>query len=404
MNISDSLKIFKIGTVIMRQGEMGHTAYLIDKGKVQIEMEHKDGSVSVIATRGPGTMIGEMSLVDNAPRSATVRAIEDCNLIEISKEDFSRRLEASDPVVRMTTQVILTRLRDVLVRADIKVKNNTWPTAEDIEQSLAQSSNAVESIRLANEFNHALKNNKISLYYQPLVNVQSGEIEGFEALMRWIHPEKGFISPGVFIPVIEDSGLIVEASKFAAKEACLALKRIETATNKKNLHVSVNFSSADFSESSFTDTIFKAIENAQIKESQLHLEITERILIQQPEKAKETLSLCKKRGLGISIDDFGTGYSSLSYLHYFPINTLKIDQSFIREMLKHEDTMALVRSIIAMAKNLKMSIIAEGVEYQEEAASLREMGCDALQGYYFAKPMPEEALIEFLKNGTLNKI
>ena len=394
-----SLKKFNAGDILMRQGESGENAFIIENGRVEITVE-SDGKTHVVGTRGEGAMLGEMSLIDSAPRTATVTAIEDCTVLEITKNDFTRRLEQTDSVLRMTIQVILTRYRDMLNRSNLKNPTDS-SIAETQELSYFEQTDAVETIRIANEFMVALKNNEISLHYQPIIDFQTGEVHGFEALMRWIHPEKGFISPGIFIPVIENNGQIIEASKWAFKESCNALKRIQEKSNyKRELHMSVNFSSEDFSSPDFVDNMYNALSETDVKPHQLHLEITERILMAQPEKAKETLAMCRKAGMGISIDDFGTGYSSLNYLHAYPINTLKIDQSFVRDMQEKQNSRELVRSIITLGQNLNMSIIAEGVEQKEEAEILKEMGCHYAQGYYYAKPHPEDEVIEVLKNWT----
>lgn len=394
-----SQKTFNKGDIIMRQGEFGESAYIIEKGSVEISVKKLSGDSILVATRGVGAIIGEMSLMDNAPRTATVTAKEDCTLLEITKDDFTRRLDASDPVLRMTMQVILTRYRDTLIRADIRQEPAPLPAAESIELEYLGKTNAVDNIRISNEFIEALSKGEICLHYQPIINMQDGSVYGFEALMRWFHPERGFISPGIFIPIIEDSGLIVEASKWAFKESCNALKRIQGQTGYHNdLNMSVNFSSTDFSSDDFLENIYNTISETDVQAKNIHLEITERLLMSQPAQAKETLDMCRKAGMGISIDDFGTGYSSLSYLHAFPINTLKIDQSFIRDMHENENSQSLVKSIISLGKNLDMAIVAEGVEQIEEGKLLKEMGCDYAQGYYFAKPMSEEDVIKCVSN------
>ncbi len=375
----------------MRQGDVGETAYIIEEGRVEILIDKADGTTQTVATRGNGSMIGEMSLVDKAPRTATIRALEDCTLLEITAEDFARRLQGADPVLRMTTQVILTRYRDMLARSDISGESKHWPPPELLEHNFVEQSNAIENIKIANDFKSALKSSEICLHYQPIIDLKTGDIAGFEALMRWEHKEKGFISPGVFIPIIEDSGMIVTASRWALREALMALKRIEHKTGiHKKLFMSVNFTSHDFASEHFVESVYDTISESDVLPEQVHLEITERLLMGQPDNARATLEMCRNAGMGISIDDFGTGYSSLSYLHYFPIDTLKIDQSFIREMTKDDSSLALVKSIISLSKNLNMKIIAEGVEHIEEAQILRDLDCDQCQGYYFARPASEK--------------
>lgn len=398
-------KKFKRADVIMRQGDVGDIAYIIEKGKVEITIIQDDGRELNVGTRGEGAMIGEMSLIDNAPRTATITAIEDCELLQISKEDFSRRLAAADPVLRMTMQVIMTRYRDTLMRADIKQDREYTSAVEHLEREYLDKNDAVDKIRIANEFKDALGTDQVSLHYQPLVDLHTGDIYGFEALMRWMHPERGFISPAIFIPILEDNGHILEASKWAFCEACSALKRIQGRTGyHRELDMSINFSSEDFSSPDFIENIYTTLSETDVKAENIHLEITERLLMLQPSTARDVLDMCRKAGMNISIDDFGTGYSSLSYLHAFPINTLKIDQSFVRDMHKNESSLELVRSIISLGQNLKMSIIAEGVEQIEEAHLLRDMGCHYAQGYFFAKPMAESDVIEAVSTWDNQKI
>jgi EAL domain-containing protein (putative c-di-GMP-specific phosphodiesterase class I) len=406
MDGTQTRKMYKVGDTIMRQGERGESAYIIEKGRVEILIEKANGVVQRVGTRGAGTIIGEMAIVDNEPRIATVKAIEDCSLLEITQADFNRRLKTADPVLQITAQVILTRYRDMLMRTAILKESAAYPTPEDLERGYMEQLNAVETITMANEFRAAIGTEQLSLHYQPIMNLNTGLVDGFEALMRWNHPEKGPISPGIFIPVAEDSGLIVEASRWALREACRALRRMEAKVGlERDLFMSVNFSSTDFAEESFLDTIYTILSETDVAPHKVHLEITERLLMNQPQNAKETLTMCRKAGLGIAIDDFGTGYSSLSYLHYYPIDTLKIDQSFIRNMLQDKTSGELVKSIIALGTNMNMKIIAEGVEHAEEAEILKKMGCGHAQGYYFSRPHAEkeitDKLIQWAKEGKV---
>lgn len=397
METNQTRKIFKAGDVIMRQGDVGDCAYIIEKGRVEILLEKEDGRIQHVGTRGEGTIIGEMAIVDNEPRIATIKALEECSLLEITKDDFSRRLNTADPVLQITAQVILTRYRDMLTRASILNDDTGYPTPEDLERGYVEQSNAVESIKMANDFRAAIGTDQLTLHYQPIMNLDTGQVDGFEALMRWNHPENGPISPAVFIPIAEETGLIVEASRWALREACRALKRMEgRAGLDRDLFMSVNFSSTDFAEENFLDQLYTILSETDVAPSKIHLEITERLLMNQPQNAKETLTLCRKAGLGIAIDDFGTGYSSLSYLHYYPIDTLKIDQSFVRNMLQDKTSMELVKSIVALGKNMNMKTIAEGVEQGEEAEILRALGCEHAQGYYFSRPHSEKEITDKL--------
>ena len=292
-------KAFKSGEVIMRQGDPGESAYIIESGRVEILVTGRNGKVQNVGTRGPGTMIGEMALVDNAPRTATVQAVENCVLLEITKEDFSNRLQKADPILRMTSQVILTRYRDTLTRAEISNESSGWPPVEAQELTYAGQTDAIESVKIANDFRTALEKKQLALHYQPIIDLQKGKVSGFEALMRWNHPERGYISPGLFIPIAEQSGLIVDASRWALREACMALKRIESRAGFSNeLSMSVNFSSTDFASEDFIDTIYTTISETDVDPNFVHLEITERLLMGQPDNAKDTLLMCRKAGIG----------------------------------------------------------------------------------------------------------
>ena len=401
MNTSQNKKHFKNGDVIIQQGDEDDHAFIIEKGSVEILLEKDQGLIQSLGTRGVGAIIGEMSMVDSKPRTATIKALEDCELLEITRQDFDRRLENADPVVRMIMQVILTRYRDMITRAHILNRTDDIPTLEDLERGMVEKTNAVENIKLTNDLKEALHNNNLQLFYQPIIDLSTDKISGFEALMRWEHPEKGFIPPDIFIPIAEESGLITELSRWAVKEACGALKRVQKQTTSgQPFFVSVNFSSADFVAPDFKNYVENSLKKENLGLDQIHIEITERLLIDHPDNARKILEECRRAGMIISIDDFGTGYSSLSYLHYFPIDILKIDRSFINNMSKDEGALELVKSIISLGHNMKMKIIAEGIEKTHQAEMLKHLGCDKAQGYLFARPMAESDLIAHIQKNA----
>lgn len=391
-------KVFKAGEIIMTQGEAGSCAYFIQEGRVGIVVEKPDGRLLHMGTRGPGSIIGEMAIVDNQPRSATIRSLENCTLLEIGKDDFARSVRGANPIVRLIAQVILMRYRDILRRSQTLLSDTEEnPSPEELEREYAAQINVVEAIKMANEFKVAIATKQLVLHYQPIVAIKSGHIVGFEALMRWQHPDKGMIAPDIFIPMAEDSGLIIDASRWALREVCQMLARMdELRPDLQDVYVSVNLSATDFDEDTFMENLYSALEENGTDAHRLHLEITERLLLKQPKNVKEKLDDCRARGIGIIIDDFGTGYSSLSYLHQYPIDTLKIDQSFIRKMSQDVNALGLVKSIVSLSENMHIKIIAEGVEKSEEAQMLSDLNCDLAQGYYFSKPVPEAQLLELL--------
>ncbi len=390
---------FDEGDIVMKQGESGKNAYIIEEGRVEILLERENGKVQHLGFRGKGNIVGEMAIVDDSPRTATVRAVEPCKMLVITRENFAHRLNNLDPVLQLVMRVILIRYRDTITRAEILKDPEAFPPPEELEKKYLDSSDAIEAIKMANAFQYALNNNELSLYYQPVIDLESKRPVSFEALMRWQDKQGEFIRPDVFIPVAEESGLILQASRWAVEEVCGTIR------NNKALdvfaeasRVSINFSEIDFMNPGFFDFLKSKIKEYKLKPHNVTIEITESILMKHPEKAKETLKACRKAGFGIAIDDFGTGYSSLSYLHYFPIDTLKIDKSFIRQMMKDRNSMELVKSIISLGKNLNMKVIAEGVETGEEESRLVALGCDMAQGYYYARPMPQDELEGYLEN------
>lgn len=401
---TDIRKHFLQGEILIREGDRGDCAYVIESGNVEIVVE-RDGQAIQLGTRGPGSLIGEMAMIDDRPRTATVRALEDCQVLEITRDDFARRVGTADPVVKMVMRVVTTRYRDMIARTEAMKFVGATQAAEATEKADAAHDVALSSIKIHNELKAALERNEVLLYYQPIIDVQNMKIAGFEALMRWKHPEKGMISPGVFIPVAEEGGLIVDLSRFALSTSCDAALQFQAAASKdligsEPIFVGVNFSVKDFAEGDLFSHLQATLETKKIDPIQIHLEVTESLLMAAPEAAKAELDKCRAIGLNVSIDDFGSGYSSLSYLHYFPIDTLKIDQSFIRSMAKNPASIILVKSIIALAHNLGMKVITEGVETAQDAATLRGFGCDYIQGYFFSKPLPYEAALHFVQTWT----
>jgi len=253
--------------------------------------------------------------------------------------------------------------------------------------------------QLAKEFQQAMLDHHLLLHYQPIVHLKTGLVAGFETLMRWNHPKRGFISPGIFIPVAEQTGLIVEASKWALKEAIRALKRLESHVgHNEHIYMSVNFSPSDLADESFLDEMYNVISASDVRPTQVQLEITGELLKNQRENSKTVLGLCRKTGLKIAIDDYGLGNPDdfFRYMDEFPISTVKIDHLVVKDMLKVEETMTLIKKIISEAKDRGIEVTAEGVERKEEALMLRELGCRNAQGYYFTKPLPERELTSLL--------
>ncbi|MFD1903411.1 putative bifunctional diguanylate cyclase/phosphodiesterase [Paenibacillus rhizoplanae] len=241
---------------------------------------------------------------------------------------------------------------------------------------------------IENHLRSAISNNELSLHYQPLVDTGSGEIWGFEALIRWNNPVLGFVSPLSFIKIAEDCRLIVPIGEWVLRAACRFTKDLHN-QGYEGYHISVNISVIQLMLDDFTEMVLSVLEDTGLAPEYLELEITESIFMESFEAISSKLEALKKRGIGIALDDFGTGYSSLSYLKQLPITTLKIDKSFI-DSIDTPNNMSLASSIVTIGHDMGLNVTAEGVETLEQLAFLERTRCDKIQGYYISKPIPEK--------------
>jgi diguanylate cyclase (GGDEF)-like protein/PAS domain S-box-containing protein len=267
-------------------------------------------------------------------------------------------------------------------------------------QFYAESMNAVafERFTMESQLHQALKHDEFQLYYQPQLDLRTGEMIGVESVIRWLHPERGCVLPEAFIPLAEDTGLILPIGEWVLQNACSEIQALRKA-GFTSLSVMVNISSIQLRQKDFTNTVIRAAKAHDIDPHFLELELTESILMQNIETTITKLQELKDIGIRISLDDFGTGYSSLSYLKRIPIDTIKIDRSFINDIDKKTDSAEITKAIIAMAHSLNLKVVAEGVETEKQLAFLIENRCDLVQGFYISPPLPKDAIIQFLKEG-----
>ena len=255
---------------------------------------------------------------------------------------------------------------------------------------------AERRLTLETGLRHALERGEFLLHYQPQVDIASGEIIGAEALIRWQHPEWGLVSPAEFIPLAEETGLILPIGEWVLTEACTQARHWHEA-GYTELRIAVNLSGRQLSQKNLVDIVAATLTRCEVARGMLELEITESLLMQDLEQIAVTLEALAALGVTVSMDDFGTGYSSLSYLKRLPIDVLKIDQSFVHDITSDPDDAAIVQAIIAMAHSLGIKVMAEGVETAEQLAFLRQYRCDGMQGYYFSRPVPQEQFIKLLQ-------
>lgn len=389
---------FSAGEEIFRMGDRGRNAYIIERGKVEISAT-RDGENAFSAELGKGELFGEMSMIDDAPRSATATAIEDTEVIVIRRSRFIQPLASTDPLMNLLLRVVLTRFRDAQRQlSGMKtVSGEIDPSLEEIR------SLALRRVNIEQDMRRGLEAGEFEMHYQPIVMLDGGHIAGFEALMRWRKKDGEYVSPMEFIPLAEETGLIVELGRWALEIALQNQLRFASRfgavlPDLSPPFMSVNVSGLQFSELGEINQLATIIEQSGVDPANIKLEITETLLVEEPEHAAAALKKIKELGVSIAIDDFGTGYSSLSYLHQFPLDTLKIDRAFVINMDKSETSRRIVSSVAQLALALEMDIVAEGVEEKTQMDALRELGCQYGQGYYMARPATAEKTVELIES------
>jgi diguanylate cyclase (GGDEF)-like protein len=290
------------------------------------------------------------------------------------------------------TGILLQHADIAMHQAKDRGKNNyQFYTTEMNTRSVGQ-------LNLESALRRGLERREFLIHYQPQVDLQSGRIVGVEALIRWQHPERGLVSPAEFIPLLEETGLIVPVGEWVLQSACEQARAWEDAGISPT-YVSVNLSARQFGAASFLAVVDQLRKEARLDARLLELEITESVLMQEGDNSLQTLEALQAMGIRIAIDDFGTGYSSLAYLKRFPIHTLKIDRTFIKDLPRDGDDAAIVTAVISLARGLGLNVVAEGVETAEQLRFLRSRSCDTVQGFIFSKPLPAEEMTQLLLEG-----
>jgi len=365
-------------------------------------------SVSTLATQPFGSSVARMGgdeftiMLENVEGPQSVRRI--CKRIT-SLVNQPLNLDGQDVYTSTSIGIALypndgTSVDALLKNADAAMyhaKEQGRNNFQFYTESMNQMSS--ERMELENNLHKAIENNELMLYYQPQVDVATKQVIGMEALIRWKHPKKGFISPVVFIPLAEETGMIIEIGEWVIREACKQGAAWIKA-GYQPVKISVNLSAKQLKEEKLNIIITKILLETGMPVKYLGIELTESAIILDPGVALSKLNKIKSLGIELSLDDFGTGYSSLSYLKRFPIDTLKIDQAFIRDIKIDQDASSLVKAIIAMAHSMGMNVVAEGVEHQEQLEFLAANDCDIIQGFYFSKPAPAADLEDILKNNN----
>ena len=375
--MSYHIKQYQPGDIIFHGGDTSNCAYIIEEGQVEIFVE---SSHTIIDILSEGELFGEMGVLDQSPRSTSARALTALTLLEVKTQQITNRLSESDPIVKALVGVLLKRFRAMLPNQGISDGKNSLldQVASVIEQT------GLSKFKLESELRSAINRGEVQTVFQPISDIHSGRIAGFEALSRWTHPDRGFISPVEFIALAEETDLIIEVGDLVFNRAIEMLTKLPD-----HVFININVSSKQLDDDQFLNRVLKKAKDNNISPKRLKLEITETMVVDF-KLAKKWLDKCRKIGFPVCADDFGTGHSGMEQLVELEFDVLKVDQVFIRNMFKNDRYRTILKTIASMAKSLDTKLVAEGVESLKEFEVLPALNFDFGQGYYFGKPMSED--------------
>jgi EAL domain-containing protein (putative c-di-GMP-specific phosphodiesterase class I) len=400
----------RAGEVVFRRGDPRDVAYIIDQGTIHIKDDgHHDDAEQVLAELSAGEIFGEMGLVEDGERTAMAVAADDTTLFVLSRRHIRERVDAMDPLVGLMINLLVERYRASRVDLPESVKVETGDNELEHLRAFEGEQNdtplgsafihqkvALEELKVEQDVRAAIENKEFEAHLQPIINLRTEKLYGFEALIRWRHPERGLVPPNVFIPVAERTGVVQLLDLLMLEQACKLTQHINaTRPEDEAVVISVNLSGMNFENTGLVQDIINIVEEQRANPAHIKLEVTESAFIGAPDRAEKILRQLQDKGFSIALDDFGTGYSSLSYLHKFSLNSLKIDRSFIQQMHDVDKGLDIVRAIVSLAHTFKLGVVAEGIEYDDDIVALNGIGCEMGQGFYIAKPMPGREAVQF---------
>ncbi|MBA3023199.1 MAG: EAL domain-containing protein [Gammaproteobacteria bacterium] len=379
-------KHFSKDQYIFSEGDEGGCAYIIESGEVEIIQTSGTGDLRLSLLKA-GELFGEVALLDQHPRTATARTTSDTILIQIERQLVQELLDRSDPILRHLLQVILERFRN---NPGHETHHTSTPeqSHESMQSRKELQGAATQKLSMAHGITRALNQNEFEMYYQPICDLKDDSVAGFEALIRWHHPTDGLIPPMDFLWLAEQTGQIRQLGLWTLERASRDWPRLREMTKHETPFVSVNLSARQLTGDNLVDDVIAIIARHNMPPESLKLELTETVMVEQPALAMNILSRLIELGFKLALDDYGTGYSGLDNLQRYPIGTLKLDRAFVAPMLTSKQSLEIVRSSIALAHTLGMSVVAEGIETRETRDALADLGCDYGQGWLFGKPMP----------------
>ena len=379
--------------IVFRAGDSGDAAYVIESGCVEV-LINQNGEEKRIAVLSKDAMFGEIALLDGKPRTATVRTLVPTVLLKIDRLHIQELLHRSDPVIQYLLKLLLERFRS----SNPGLKPLHTATApEDLAEPLPlppkdtdYHATAIRTLLLVHDLSKAIDTGQLVLFYQPIILMEDHSLAGFEALVRWRHPTLGLVSPVEFIPLAEKTGLIKRIGQWVLNQAAKDWKELRTfcdCDDKQTPFISINLSSPELFEPNIVESIQSIMAAHNVPMDELRIELTESILISNLSQVSAALKRLRAQGVGIALDDFGTGYAGLDYLQNLPFTCIKIDKSFVQQMDGSARSLQIVRSALELSRLLGMTSVAEGIEDEDTAKALGQMGCTFAQGFHYGKPM-----------------
>jgi EAL domain-containing protein (putative c-di-GMP-specific phosphodiesterase class I)/CRP-like cAMP-binding protein len=429
---------FNTDEYIFREGDPGDCAYIIESGMVEVTLD-KDGGNFVMATLTKGDILGEMAIIDRLPRTISARAIVPTVMTAIPLDYVSQKIEQSDPTVRMFLRLAMARYRDLSARLEQVFEGLSMDHGKATSDAIASSTMELKNVMsqfqemqkridtavtkpaqpadaslfgeetlqvtklLVTEeklLKQALTKKEFRLHYQPIMDLANNRVAGCEALVRWNHPSGELVKPSHFVDQAEKSGLIIDLGYWIAEEACNFQSRLFN-DFQKDLFVTINLSGRQFDDQFLVPNLADIMDRTGARREQIKFEITESLLIDNPELAAQSLHQLKETGAKLAIDDFGTGYSSFSYLYRFPFDTLKIDRVFVNAMSRSQKSNQIVKSLVNLSHDLGMDVVAEGIESEREAELMRNYKATYGQGFYFSRPVNATEFVKLLRQPQL---
>lgn len=383
-------EVFEGQTTVFKIGDFGDAAFVIESGCVEVLAGADLRRVAVLAE---GAMFGEVALLDRQPRTATVRTLVPTSLVRIDRAHVEELLTRADPVIQYLLRLMLERFRS---SSELAMGSSSLPAELDAAAparapALDLHAAAVRTLSLAHDLSDAIDGNQLELFYQPIVLLHNVSLVGYEALIRWRHPQLGVVSPEEFIPLAEKTGLIHRIGQWVLKRAAMdwhELRVLCVSEGDRKPFMSINLSAPELCGPGIVENIQTCLRDHHIPAEELRIELTETIVISNLQAVSAALHRLRALGVGIALDDFGTGYAGLSYLQTLPFSCIKIDKTFVQQMHTAARSFQIIKSALELSRLLDITTVAEGIEDATTGEALFGMGCTYAQGYHYARPMP----------------